>query len=50
MTHREDGSWWPHWRAWIKERSGDLVEAPRKLGSRKFKPLTPAPGEYVFEP
>ena len=46
---RQDGSWWPHWRAWIKERSGDLVDAPKKMGSRKFKPLGPAPGEYVFE-
>src|SRR5262249_59003443 len=22
---RQDGSWWPHWRAWIQERSGELV-------------------------
>ncbi|HTT10089.1 MAG TPA: alpha/beta fold hydrolase [Burkholderiaceae bacterium] len=46
---RQDGSWWPHWRTWIQERSGELVPAPRKMGSRKFKPLGPAPGEYVFE-
>ena len=46
---RQDGSWWPHWRAWIQERSGELVPAPRKMGSRKFKPLGSAPGEYVLE-
>jgi len=45
---RRDGSWWPHWRAWIQERSGELVPAPKKMGSRKFKPLGPAPGEYVL--
>jgi len=47
---RQDGSWWPHWRPWIKERSGEPVDAPRKLGSRKHKPLDPAPGTYVLEP
>ena len=29
------------------QRSGDLVDAPAKLGSRKHKPLCAAPGEYV---
>ena len=46
---RQGGSWWPHWRGWIKERSGALTAAPTKLGSRKFKPLGPAPGRYVIE-
>jgi len=44
---RQEGSWWPHWRTWIQDRSGDLVDAPAKLGSRKHKPLGPAPGQYV---
>ena len=44
---RQEGSWWPHWRTWIQGRSGDLVDAPAKLGSRKHKPLGPAPGQYV---
>jgi polyhydroxyalkanoate synthase len=48
-AQRQEGSWWTHWRTWIKERSGELVAAPRKMGSRKFKPLGPAPGTYVFE-
>jgi polyhydroxyalkanoate synthase len=46
---RQDGSWWPHWRAWIQSRSGDLVDAPARLGSRKHKPLGPAPGTFVME-
>jgi polyhydroxyalkanoate synthase len=46
---REEGSWWPHWRAWIQQRSGELVAAPKKAGSRKHKPLGPAPGTYVHE-
>lgn len=46
---RTDGSWWPHWRAWIRERSGELVDAPRELGSPQYPPLCPAPGTYVHE-
>ena len=45
---RQEGSWWPHWRTWIQARSGELVYAPAKLGSRKHKPICAAPGEYVF--
>ena len=45
---RQEGSWWPHWRAWVQARSGELVDAPAKLGSRKHKPICAAPGEYVL--
>jgi polyhydroxyalkanoate synthase len=44
---RQEGSWWPHWRGWVQARSGELIAAPAKLGSRKHKPLGAAPGEYV---
>lgn len=30
-------------------RSGELVPAPKKPGSRKHKPLVAAPGTYVHE-
>jgi polyhydroxyalkanoate synthase len=40
------GSWWPHWRAWIRERDGKDVPA-RKIGSAKHKPIEDAPGRYV---
>jgi poly[(R)-3-hydroxyalkanoate] polymerase subunit PhaC len=46
---RQEGSWWPHWRAWIQQKSGDLVPAPKRAGSRKYRPLEPAPGEYVHQ-
>jgi polyhydroxyalkanoate synthase len=40
------GSWWPHWMAWLSERSGKKVPA-RDPAKGKFKPLGDAPGEYV---
>jgi polyhydroxyalkanoate synthase len=45
---RQEGSWWPHWRAWMQARSGERVAAPARLGSRKHKPVGAAPGEYVL--
>ncbi|HSC82494.1 MAG TPA: alpha/beta fold hydrolase [Pseudomonas sp.] len=46
---RHEGSWWPHWREWIQQRSGESRTAPKKLGSRKHPPICPAPGTYVLE-
>ncbi|WP_271411965.1 alpha/beta fold hydrolase [Pseudomonas sp. Q1-7] len=46
---RQQGSWWPHWREWIQQRSGESLPAPKKPGSRKYPPLCPAPGTYVME-
>jgi polyhydroxyalkanoate synthase len=40
------GSWWPHWNAWLAERSGKQVKA-RIPGDGKLKVLGDAPGEYV---
>ena len=48
-TEEIAGSWWPHWREWIGQRSGESLAAPKKLGSRKYRPLCPAPGTYVME-
>jgi polyhydroxyalkanoate synthase subunit PhaC len=45
---RNDGSWWPHWMAWMHQRSSALIPAPKKLGSRKHPPGVAAPGEYVM--
>lgn len=44
------GSWWPHWLAWIKARSGPLVDTPQRLGTGRYPELDPAPGRYVREP
>ena len=41
------GSWWPDYVEWLHERSGELKNAPAKLGSRKHKPAAKAPGSYV---
>ncbi|WP_121631308.1 PHA/PHB synthase family protein [Tropicibacter alexandrii] len=48
MTSAEhhEGSWWPHWQAWIKKRSGKQIPA-RTPGDSTFEPLAPAPGTYV---
>jgi polyhydroxyalkanoate synthase len=41
------GSWWPRWSEWLKPHSGGLVNAPKKPGNARFKPIEPAPGRYV---
>jgi len=46
VTHR--GSWWPDHVAWLEPRSGKLVPAPKKLGSRTHRAMAKAPGTYVM--
>jgi polyhydroxyalkanoate synthase len=41
------GSWWPEWSGWLKPLGGKLIAAPKAPGSRKFRPIEPAPGRYV---
>ena len=43
------GSWWTDYTTWLADRSGDMKQAPRTLGSAKFPPLEPAPGTYVLQ-
>ncbi|THB68163.1 MAG: class I poly(R)-hydroxyalkanoic acid synthase [Gammaproteobacteria bacterium] len=43
------GSWWDDWTKWLNEKCGDKVPA-LKVGSRKYKAICEAPGEYVVEP
>ncbi|MEM9387720.1 MAG: class I poly(R)-hydroxyalkanoic acid synthase [Pseudomonadota bacterium] len=45
-AERHDGSWWPHWDAWLQVRSGGQVSA-RQPGSEKLPALEDAPGTYV---
>ncbi|WP_304190214.1 class I poly(R)-hydroxyalkanoic acid synthase [Phenylobacterium aquaticum] len=40
------GSWWPHWKTWLAERSGKMVPA-RDPAKGPLKPLEDAPGSYV---
>ena len=45
---KHEGSWWPHWAAWLKERSGDERPARTSLGNERHPPMDPAPGRYVL--
>jgi polyhydroxyalkanoate synthase len=45
----QDGSWWPDFDAWLAERSGGLVAAPRRLDGHGVTTLAAAPGTYVFD-
>jgi len=42
----EKGSWWPHWAAWLAERSGPMVPA-RDASAGPLTPIEDAPGSYV---
>jgi polyhydroxyalkanoate synthase len=46
---KTEGSWWPHWREWIKARSGSTKPAPTSLGSAHHPVIVAAPGTYVSE-
>jgi class II poly(R)-hydroxyalkanoic acid synthase len=51
LAHAEtvQGSWWPDYTTWLADRSGDMKQAPRTLGSANFPPLDPAPGTYILD-
>jgi polyhydroxyalkanoate synthase len=46
---KHPGSWWDDHVAWLGERSGEQVPAPRQLGSDRYSPTGRAPGTYVLE-
>jgi polyhydroxyalkanoate synthase len=46
-AHRAAGSWWTHWARWLGRRGGGRIVAPVTPGSRRHRPLEPAPGRYV---
>ncbi len=43
------GSWRVHWIAWLRERSGERIEATMKMGSQNHPVIDEAPGRYVRE-
>jgi polyhydroxyalkanoate synthase len=44
-----DGSWWPHWFAWLAGHAGTRRNASAALGSAGYPPQDDAPGRYVRE-
>jgi len=49
VAEKHSDSWWPDYVAWLAERSGSEVDAPKTLGGEDLPPLGPAPGSYVME-
>jgi polyhydroxyalkanoate synthase len=45
-ARKRHGSWWPHWDAWVKRRSGVSRVAARQPGAG-LEILADAPGAYV---
>ncbi|MDM0021503.1 class I poly(R)-hydroxyalkanoic acid synthase [Variovorax saccharolyticus] len=41
------GSWWKHWRQWLKPLEGKQVVARQRLGNAEHAPIEDAPGRYV---
>ena len=49
QTEAKPGSWWPLWDKWLDEHTSEQVAPPSMGAPRKgLKPLSDAPGEYVF--
>jgi polyhydroxyalkanoate synthase subunit PhaC len=48
-TEEIAGSWWPHWTAWLAERSGKKLKAPDGCGSKMHPAMEDAPGLYVLD-
>jgi polyhydroxyalkanoate synthase len=48
-AEKHQGSWWPDWQSWLRERSGEERPAPAAPGSTEYRPMEPAPGTYVLE-
>jgi polyhydroxyalkanoate synthase subunit PhaC len=43
------GSWWPHYSAWLADRSGGEKKSRVRAGSKEYSVLCPAPGTYVHD-
>lgn len=45
---KRPGTWWDDWTQWLRERTGDAIEA-YPVSKRGFAALADAPGVYVLE-
>ncbi len=48
-AEHHDGSWWPHWHEWLRERSGRRRNAPESVGNKDYPELEKSPGSYVCD-
>ena len=44
-AEKQEGSWWPHWQAWLAK--GQKKVAAREPGSGELPAIEPAPVSYV---
>ena len=42
-----DGSWWPHWHAWLGKRSGRKKAVGNSVGNDAYPAIEAAPGTYI---
>lgn len=47
QSERHEGSWWPHWAAWLEGKDGKQVPARKPKTRGKYKSIEPAPGSFV---
>ena len=45
----EHQSWWEHWISWFVSLQYKKHRARGSMGNKLFRPIRPAPGEYVLE-
>jgi polyhydroxyalkanoate synthase len=46
-AEKRDGSWWPHWQAWLSQDGRAGKVKARVPGKGRLKAIEPAPGSYV---
>ncbi|MEM6914603.1 MAG: class I poly(R)-hydroxyalkanoic acid synthase, partial [Pseudomonadota bacterium] len=44
---QHEGSWWPHWTAWLEKLDGEKVLARKPAKRGTYKSIEPAPGHFV---
>lgn len=45
---KNEGSWWPHWAAWLRSQKNNKDVPARKVGSKKYPAIENAPGRFVL--